>query len=528
MIMDRENNKEENREGDSDVDYEITDVPNSAKESKAEKGRKTMSIDQSLFLPGEALKSNPTPPEFSCSPIAVQSSQAETYASQDQQPAPTTTSHELDCNAKSSDRKSTLKSSPASDHTSLNVKEKQTSTSRLSEDGLCTTTKTPGPTPRRTARVSFQQQPRVILLNPSSTLSNEHTRCLRKCVSDGFISILNMQNFSDASDYMDEFDSGFDFDTEVGRQSFLALLSSNRNDDCPPASSSFYAISTERDLNFSVGEAIIVPRTFPYYLAVACGLPIVDIEFLSSAANMKRRGTMNHQRYPFPYLPVADEQQATKQSGSDFLVLGASNYTWDAPKKARDAALHRYSLWQEEKGPHSTSETLLPGTDLLHEYSVILVGEFDQSSHSKRTVGAKRRRQMDTKVISSGYCTRGNMCLLLQLCGAKVYDIGYLMASKQIKKGLTGDQIAETMSARPLGPGSDSPITLEHDLHVCLEGSSQHKLLVMVKDKSDVKVGIDFLAQLNLKGAVLPVVSCLWLLDSIGEFEVKETSVYSS
>jgi hypothetical protein len=105
------------------------------------------------------------------------------------------------------------------------------------------------------------------------------------------------------------------------------------------------------------------------------------------------------------------------------------------------------------------------------------------------------------------------------------------MASKQIKKGLTGDQIAETMSARPLGPGSDSPITLEHGLHNCLERISQHKscnILVMVKDKSDEKVGIDFIAQLNLKGAVLPVVSCQWLLDSIGEFEAKETSAYSS
>lgn len=525
--MDRENTNEINREciDGGDIDSEDNDVPSSA---KVEKGRKTMSIDQSLFHPGEALKSNPTPPEFSCSPIAVQSSQAETYDSNDQQPPPTT-SHELDCNAESSDRKSTLKSSPASVHSSSNIKEKQTSASRQSEDGLCTTTKTPGPTPRRTARVSFQQLPRVILLNPPSTLSNEHTRCLRKCVNDGIISILKTQQFLDASDHVDEFDSGFDFDTEVGRHSFLALLSSNRNDNRPPASSSFYAISTERDLSFSVGEAIIVPRTFPYYLAVACGLPIVDIEFLSSASNMKRRGTMNHQRYHFP---VADEKQAeTKHSESDFLVLGASNYTWDAPKKARDAALHRHSLWHDEKGPHSTLESLQPGTDLLHGYSVILVGDFDQNSHSKRPVGGKRRRQMDTNIISSGYCTRGNMCLLLQLCGANVYDIDYLMASKQIKKGLTGDQIAETMSARPLGPGSDSPITLEHDLHNCLERISQHKscnILVMVKDKSDEKVGIDFLAQLNLKSAVLPVVSCQWLLDSIGEFEAKETSAYSS
>jgi hypothetical protein len=298
------------------------------------------------------------------------------------------------------------------------------------------------------------------------------------------------------------------------------LLSSNRNGNSPPASLSFYAISTARDVNFSVGDAIIVPRTFSYYLSVACGLPIVDIEFLSTVANMKRRGMMHHQRYPFPCLSVTDEKQAdsTKDSGCNFLVLGASNYTWDAPKKAVHAALHRHSLWQDEKGPHSQMEILLPGTDLLRAYSVVLVGEFDQNCHSKRMGGAKRR-----KINNSEFCTRGNICIMLQLCGAQVYDIDFLTSSKQIKKGLTGDQIAHVKSARPLGANSNGFNTLEHDLQ-----HKQRNLLVMVKASSDVKVGKDFLSQFNSKCEVLPVVSCQWLLDSIGEFEVKETSSYSS
>lgn len=537
--MDTENSTERNCERGGDLENNYAhDGSNTTKGREKVEGRKTLSIDQSIFPPDQSMKFNSTPPVFSCSPIAMQSSQAETTLDgKEQQPTPTC--HTLQCDIASLDRKSGTNPSPASEQSPSIVKKTPTSMTQQSGGAsLMTTMKTsPDPTPRRASRVSFQQQPRVILLNPSSTLSNEHSRCLRRCVNDGFISILKspQHQLLDASDYVDEFDSGFDFDTEEDRQFFLDLLSSNRSENRPPASASFYAISTERDMNFSVGEAIIVPRSLSYYLSVAAGLPIVDIEFISSAASMKRSGTMSHQRYPFPYISISDGKLAVskKHSRSDYLVLGASNYTWDAPMKARDAAMHRHSLWQDEKGPHSKLETLLPGTDLLHAYSVVLVGEFDQNCHSKRTNVAKRRRHLESsKVSGSDYCTRGNICLLLQLCGANVYNIDCLMSSKQIKKGLTVDQLSDVKSAVSLGANINNQTTLEHDLNDCLEGRSQHKprnLLVMVKDSSDIKVGIDFLAQLNLNGSVLPaVVTCQWLLDSIGEFEVKETTPYSS
>lgn len=531
MIMDEENDKKRSRKGEGRFDNFLLDASNATKGSdKVGKGRNTLTIDQSLFPPSESMKVlNSTLPEFSCSPIALQSSQADTtFTSKDQQTTPMC--HQFDCNAMLSDLKGNMKSPPAINPSPSIDKKDQTSYSSRQSGGLTQEIKTKatlGSTPHRTSRVSFQTQPKVFLLNQSSTLSNEHTRCLRKCVNDGFISILTtkQQRPLGVSDYVDEFESGFDFDTAYGRQSFLDLMSSNRNDNSPPVSSSFYAIGTARDMNFSVGEAIIVPRTFPYYLSVACGLPIVDIEFLSSAVNMKRQGTTNHQRYPFPFLSVNDEKETDckKHSGDNFLVLGASNYTWDAPKKARDAALRRYSLWQEEKGPHSQLETLQPGTDLLLAYTVVLIGEFDQNCHGKRTAVAKRRRQMDSNVISSEYCTRGNICLLLQLCGAKVYDIDFV-SSKQIKKGLSEDQIVNVKNARPLGANNESLDSLEHDLRQ----NQPELLLVMVKGTSDVKVGNDFLVQLNMKGTTFPVVSCQWLLDSIGEFEVKEIRSYSN
>lgn len=385
--------------------------------------------------------------------------------------------------------------------------------------------------PRRATRVSFQQQPRVMLLNPSWTLSNAHTRCLRKCSNDGSISMLKLHS-DDASDNDDQFDSGLDFDSDEGRELFLATLSSDRTSNCPPAPMSFYAISTEKDLSFTFGnEAITIPRSFPYYLAVTCGLPIVDIDFLSSAANRKKRGA-NHQHYLFPSPRTADDgKRDTKKNNTqnDYLVLGASNYSWGTPEKSRSASLDRHSLWQKEEGPHAQSDTLLPGIDLLRGYSVMLLGEFDPPNHSRRTV-AKRKRRRDSEV-KGGYRTRGNMSLLLQLCGAEVYDIDSVATTKHLKKRLSAKQWADIKGARPMGATEDGPV-LEDALQSTIKkkGFSSNGIVIMVKEKSDSKLGNEFLDQLNSAVTVsqIPIVSSQWLLDSIGDFEVKETSEYST
>merc|ERR1712241_860073 len=125
---------------------------------------------------------------------------------------------------------------------------------------------------------------------------------------------------------------------------------------------------------------------------------------------------------------MGEKKRGKKSDQRDYLVLGASDYTWDAPKKARATAIERHSLWQKGEGPHAQLKTLPPGTDLLCEYSVLLLGEFDQPNHSKRTV-AKRRKQRESET-KGGYCTRGNISLLLQLCGARVYDIDSVTASR--------------------------------------------------------------------------------------------------
>ena len=525
MLGDKESNKRKREETSSDDDDASSNGEDDNNAGRDESGgRKTMSIDQSLFSSSDAnldVKGG-TLPQFSCSPVAMKSSQAASIDSiDDEDGRQTASASQLDRVLMPSSAKGNTKSpSPstvpvedaASKKQSASCKKQHTSTSTQPIKSSLS----PQPKPRRTNRVSFQQQPRVMLLNPSWTLSNEHTRCLRKCVNDGFVSILKMHPDDDNED---EFDSGFDFDTEEGRESFLATLSSNKTDNCPPAPLSFYAISTENDPTFSFDGAIIVPRSFPYYLSVACGLPIVDIGFLSSAANMKRRGTTSHQRYPFP--PI-DEKSRGQSNQNDFVVLGASNYTWESPKNAQAAALERHSLWLKGEGIYAQSETLLPGTGLLSEYNVLLLGEFDAPNHSKRTV-AKRRKQSETK--GGGYCTRGNISLLLQLCGAKVYDIDSVIASKHIKKGLMENELTDVMNAKPLGDTHDGA-TLNDTLQSTIEG----KIIVMVNEKSDAKMGSDFLSLIapltQGKASQIPVVSCQWLLDSIGEYKAQETKKY--
>ena len=391
-----------------------------------------------------------------------------------------------------------------------------------------------------TARVSFQRRPGVLLLDPLWKWKVEHGRRLRRWIEDGLVTVLGMGRdgkIGDGDDADDEsFDhcsgGGFDFDAEGVRESFLSMLSSDRaHGDIPPAPASFYAIG-ERDENFSF-EGSVVPRSFPYYLAVACGLPIVDAEFVSSVASSsggRRGGTANGLGYPFPAAPPPGSDGTIaegKRHCVDHLVRGASNHTWDAPKKSREAALARHSLWQRRGGPHSGSDTLSPGTDLLRGYGVILVGEFDHPNRGRRTAG-KRKRRTNPETKESGYLTRGNVSILLQLCGARVYDVPFA-SSKHMKKGLTEGQLKEIEDATPLGADRNGP-TLKDILRSRIEDRSSSEprhLLVMLKGESDaMSLGKELLSQMSVEDADLPVISCQWLLDSIGEFEVQEMSRY--
>merc|ERR1712003_327527 len=96
--------------------------------------------------------------------------------------------------------------------------------------------------------------------------------------------------------------------------------------------------------------------------------------------------------------------------------------------------------------------------------------------------------------------------------------------SKHIKRGLTENQITGILNMFPLG-GPKNGSTLENELQSSLkEGSCTDTIVIMVKDHLDSLLR-SVLNQL-WPGKVFPLVPCQWLLDSIGDFEIKKTSDY--
>ena len=105
-----------------------------------------------------------------------------------------------------------------------------------------------------------------------------------------------------------------------------------------------------------------------------------------------------------------------------------------------------------------------------------------------------------------------------------------MAAPKHIKKGLSKSQLTDVASVSPLGHLEGSP-TLKDVLQSYLDSKDEtdEKVVAMMKDKSDTKLGTDFLAQIKSFASdsnddgVIDVVSCDWLFDCIGDFQVHKS-----
>lgn len=508
--------------------------------------RTTMSIDQSLFSTTNAQniskrESEPTP-DFSSSPIPMSNDETQTASQLEKvlasvnkdgaaaepdakQPAVkyTATKAKGGCH---DDRDGKRKSSSAGDGSKDDGQEKKQPAdprrgrgkkrARDNEKdeeggGEKPTSKSP-----RRPRVSFQPRPQVMLLNSSLSLSSKDSRCLRKLKADGMISILRLDETC-----ADEFDSGLDFDAENGRELFLTTLSSDRTNNSISAPLRFYGIGTEKDEEFSMAaDGVVAKRSFLFYVAVACGLSMVDIAFVTDMAN-KRAGNQSHSKYLHPSSLGANQRNrsAKKDDSSAHRIIGGSNYNWYAPQRAYENAVERHAEWLNKEEEETADSVLLPGTDLLGQYSVLLLGEYDPANHSKRAT-AKRKKQQQHGGRQD--CTKGNVTLLLQLCGARVYDVGAVASSKCIRKGLS-DKLEALKAITPLRSSNDKATSLADML-----ATTGDKTLIVVNDRPSAKLGKEVLTaisgDLNLN---VPIVSSRWLLDSIGDFEVKQTADYS-
>ena len=507
--------------------------------------RPTMSIDQSLFSTTnvqDVSKREPEPtPQFSSSPIPLSNDETRTASQLERvlasvnkdrpgaaaepdakQPAVESTAAKGGEHDDCGERKSRSagdgskeddqeKKQPADPRRGKGKKRARGDENDEESGGEIPTSKSP-----RRPRVSFQPQPQVMLLNSSLSLSSKDSRCLRKLKADGMISILRLDR-----ENCDEFDSGCDFDTEVGRDLFLTTLSSDRANNSISAPLRFYGIGTEKDEEFSMAaDGVVANRSFLFYVAVACGLAMVDIAFVTDMANVKRAGNQSHSKYLHPSSLETNQKSRSvkKDDSSAHRIIGGSNYNWYAPQRAYENAVNRHAEWLNKEEDENVDSVLFPGTDLLGQYNVLLLGEYDPANHSKRAAAKRKKQQQEGG--KQDYCTKGNVTLLLQLCGARVYDVGAVASSKCIKKGLA-DKL-EALKAI-------TPLRSSHGKATCLAdmlASNGDKTLIVVKDRSSAKLGREILTAVS--GDInIPIVSCDWLLDSIGDFDVKQAVEYS-
>mmetsp|Transcript_20643 Transcript_20643/g.41931 ORF Transcript_20643/g.41931 Transcript_20643/m.41931 type:complete len:702 (+) Transcript_20643:130-2235(+) len=391
-----------------------------------------------------------------------------------------------------------------------------------------------GKSTKRVTRVSFQPLPKVMLLYPPWTLKAAQSRCLRQCIANELLTIAKMPIHSSGDDLV-EFDATFDIDTEEGRVSFLEYLSHNQKHCSFPVQQSFYAVSTERD--YATCDGVVVPRSFQYYLAVACGLPIVDIEFLSLVLKKQKSGKSNHERYPFPSFASPGENSSEEVTEEKkYHVIGASGYEWNAPQKSRVEALKRHTIWSDTCDSDESSHKFVPGTNLLGEYTVIMTGQFDHPA-VKKLPTRKRQQHFDGGKLD--WLTKGRIGLLLQLCGARVYDIDVVTKPKQLCKGLKDSELEEISDLLPLAPPG-AQVPLKYVLQSAYASNKNYKtagvsvdrnIVVLVKDATSIQFGRrllqEYFSRTSPKYEKIPIVSCEWLLDSIGDFNVKEFMSYS-
>ena len=273
---------------------------------------------------------------------------------------------------------------------------------------------------------------------------------------------------------------------------------------------------------------------------------IIEAEIPTAATTTATTATTTTggQRCPFP------------KNDDPYLIQGAANHTWGAPIKARMAAIDRYTMWRDGVGPYATSDTLRPGTDLLCNYIVVLIGDYDRpaSSSSLQQTRGKRKRGGKSSANDGtmnagdeiGYRTRGNISILLRLCGAIVYDVTQIASPKQIQKGLNENQLSTIRNTTSLGGATihnDVNSVVVPTLKDILDNSKRgvynnssnldfpnNNLLVMVKDESDIQtIGREFVNKIFTKTEnnvdVVPIVSSMWLFDSIGEFQVQSVTM---
>lgn len=401
-------------------------------------------------------------------------------------------------------------------------------------------------------------RPFVFLLSSPMSLPASDLRCLRKCLKkERFFMFQNHRNVSSSTasngspDIIDgpcfDLEFNFDFESEDDVTSFLSMLfwpklrsevglsplDEVEQDDCPSIKTSCcYAICSNSE--FQTCDGFIAPRSFQYLLAVACGLPIVDISYVRSAASGSGNGPKSGVDHHYLYAPekikenklqgksrnnLIPPSRMRRTRGKDLeksqvaekvthrIVGDVQSSDWTGPERARAAVLGRLS---------SITDLSLPfDNGLLCGYTILLCETYDTIPTRKpkvtRALSKKRSRAGRSTVVGGGMqekeadetspnlYSRGRLSFLLALCGAEVHELE-AYSKDRIKKGAA--QVDTKFS------GHKIVVLSNGDRGFC--NLAQQLALKCTRNKRNT----------------ISIVDLKWVLDSIAEFKVKDLDDY--
>jgi len=258
----------------------------------------------------------------------------------------------------------------------------------------------------------------------------------------------------------------------------------------------------------STCDGDLVRRTFGYILSVAAGLPMATSSWITACAakrewipfsNSAADPNTNENCEERPRRQISSNRRKNDFDNKSFQILGCtkSSNGWMAPIKSVKAREHRNS-----QGHY--------GCGLLDGYTFLLCGEFDSITAYHAIPGKKQCKRKKTAVepnidppIWNCY-TKERVVALLELCGAKVFDL-VSEAARCLSMSETGK--------KPLLPWF-------HQL------CNQQQTAIMIRrgaTAQDVETTEKYLGWLydGNTSTMPPIVKVDWLIDCIADFEVK-------
>jgi hypothetical protein len=347
-------------------------------------------------------------------------------------------------------------------------------------------------------RVNKNPIPQVFLLSLGSSLSASDQRAIRKLLKNKRLQMLQPISQSDELDFV------FNFEVEQDVDSFMQSLYTKDSSMHFPVEYS-YAICSNAE--YQTCEGYIMPRSFGYILAVACGLNIIDFSYLRKATSSSL-GSHDSRKYLYaPGTMKEDDALLTASSGrrkrsrgkeendskTVYQVAGdVASVELMGPQRSRSALLQRLCSLDEGNYCYSNG--------LLEEYTVFLYGDFDQPTAvppKDSSSGQKRKRSRSKSDKPNAPLdapddkyTKGRIELLLRLCGAKVCILSSTSQGQNIQ--------------------------------------NSNRVIVITRSKVSEKVVKCINELLCTDDAIskTSIVSCKWLEDSIAEFTVKNFEGY--